>query len=251
MRWMTALAFVLTSCGTFAAEMTVTAADGYPLKVDYYAGESGRPGVVLLHQCNGDRSMYRRLGQAFAEQGIHALALDFRGFGDSASDEFDFAAITAGLSTREEMVRAMVPISRHWPSDVDAALDFLRERAGEGQPMGVGGASCGGGQAALLAMRTELAALMMLSSAVLDEDREGQINAISSLPALFIAADDDERPYRGNQELFAAARDEQSRMVVYKGDAHGSPLFDQDPTLIDSIVAWFRAQLGPGTSAAR
>ena len=247
MRSLIALVALLITYGGFAAEITITAADGFELKADYYAGQSGQPGMLLLHQCDGDRSMYRDLGQSFADQGMHALALDFRGFGGSRDFDFDFAKATVGLSTREEMIRATLHISRHWPSDVDASVAFLRERTGALPLIGVGGASCGGAQATLLAMRTELGALMMLSSAIADEDQAAQIAAISPIPGLFIAAEEDGRPYRGNQALFAAAQHKQSRMVVYKGAAHASPLFDQDPTLINSIVAWFRVQLASGS----
>lgn len=43
--------------------------------------------------------------------------------------------------------------------------------------------------------------------------------------------------------LFGASAAAASKLVLYKGELHGVPIFAHDPGLVPSIVAWFRATL--------
>ncbi len=70
-------------------DVRFTGEDGFVLTGTYYPAESEGPGVVLMHQCSGgSRSDFRGLARLLARKGFHALAFDFRGFGDSRNDEF-------------------------------------------------------------------------------------------------------------------------------------------------------------------
>src|SRR5436190_13755279 len=59
------------------------AADGTPLKATYFAAAKPGPGVLLLHQINRDRKSWDPVAAQLAAAGIHTLALDLRGFGES------------------------------------------------------------------------------------------------------------------------------------------------------------------------
>ena len=67
----------------------VTAPDGAALKATYYAAAGPGPAVLLLHMCNTTRQSWDPVGRGLSAAGIHALALDYRGYGDSPGDRHD------------------------------------------------------------------------------------------------------------------------------------------------------------------
>lgn len=236
-----ALTLVFSITG-FAEEVTLSGADGFSLTADYYAGTDGGAGVILLHQCNGERSMYEGVGKLLSERGLHVLAMDFRGYGDSVADGVNIEEIRAATSDYSEYRQVSAPIREHWVSDVNIATDFLRGKAGEGTAIGAGGASCGGFQSVVLAEQREIAAIMTFSSG-LSEEMLARYTALGPVPTLIIAAEEDGSTHQRALALFAEASDPGSRMISYKGEGHGSPLFEQDPDLADTIAGWYAVQL--------
>ena len=86
------LAVITTSTATAsqATELTLTTDQGFELKVDYYKPEKPEErAVLLLHQCNINRTMYNDIGRDLSLRGMHALSLDFRGFGESIDEDTD------------------------------------------------------------------------------------------------------------------------------------------------------------------
>src|SRR5215203_2185518 len=73
-------------------EVSITAADGTPLKGTYFAAAQPGPAVLLLHMCNTTRKSWDPLGPQLAAAGIHALSVDYRGFGESGGDRADALA---------------------------------------------------------------------------------------------------------------------------------------------------------------
>src|SRR5579862_7343577 len=122
-RLVLAAAVVLASSGAgialagpvTGAPVTLKAADGTKLAASYYAGEKPGPGILLLHQCNQDRSSWNGLAERLANQGFHVLTFDYRGFGESAGARF------AELSQQE----ASRMLDEVYPRDVDVAYDWL------------------------------------------------------------------------------------------------------------------------------
>ena len=90
-----ALAVLLFGSSAFAQgpppprDVTISAADGTRLKATYYAAARPGPAVLLLHMCNTTRKSWEPLGPQLAAAGIHALSVDYRGFGESGGDRFD------------------------------------------------------------------------------------------------------------------------------------------------------------------
>ena len=217
------------------ASLDIMAADGLRLHATYWAAAGPGPGMLLLHQCNRDRASWAPLAEALAAAGVHVLAFDFRGFGGSRSD------LVGDFRTESE---------RLWPdfpADVDRALAFLRTLPDvDGQRLGVMGASCGGSQALLLALREpKVKAIGFLSSSLpwLEEQDLVQFETNRTLPILAIAAEEDQGTFERTRRMFERSTDPASRLIVYKGKLHGVPLFEHDPGLVDSIVAWFKAGL--------
>jgi dienelactone hydrolase len=235
----TLLTFTLTC---IADELTLSTDKGFALKASYY--ESNKPSdkaVLLLHQCNYNRSMYNDIGQELSEQGIHALSLDFRGFGESTNDVFNVEKIQT--LPREERRKAWRAMSAHWPTDVQLAYNHLTSKlAGKGT-VGVIGASCGGSQAITLTEKNPISAIGFFSSGQRDENIARYKKIMAHKPTLIIASEGDTGTYESAQKLFKASTNESSKLIAYKGGDHGYPLLDRDNKLASYIVAWLDSQL--------
>src|SRR5918911_600847 len=84
-----ALASVVAQSPPPPRDVALTAADGTRLQATYYAAPKPGPAVLLLHMCNTTRGSWAPLAPQLAAAGIHALTMDYRGFGESAGDRFD------------------------------------------------------------------------------------------------------------------------------------------------------------------
>jgi len=220
-----------------ATELTLTTEQGFELKTDYYQPENAEErAVLLLHQCNFNRTMYDDIGRDLSLRGIHALSLDFRGFGESINEETDMNKFGRNA------LRAYL---MHWPKDVQLAYDFLREKVGENGIIGVTGASCGGRQAKILAENNPINAISFFSSAVVhndDDDTIASYKAIAEKPTLFISAEEDVT-FAGTQRGFTLNENINSKFISYKGNGHGYPLLGQDKHLAKTLVDWFDSNL--------
>ena len=73
-----------TQSVTAPRQVTLSAADGTKLAATYYSAGKPGPAALLLHMCNTTRQSWDPLGPRLAAAGIHALSVDYRGFGESA-----------------------------------------------------------------------------------------------------------------------------------------------------------------------
>ena len=241
MRVLAALPLVLLLASSSSAQpaaasrdVALTAADGTQLKATYY--DAGRPGpaVLLLHMCNATRKSWEPLGTQLAAAGIHALALDYRGFGDSAGDRYDSLAPAA----------AQRVVTETWPGDVDAAYQFLLAQPGVDKTrIGVAGGSCGVTQAIRAAMRhrEEVRSLALLAG---PPDSEGIAFLTSTpwLPIFAAAASDDQfdpdapGTMRWILELSGNPR---NKFSGFRDGRHGTEIFGPHPELVQQMAAWF------------
>ena len=245
MKFFTAL-LLLLSVSASAGQVTLTAEDGFKLYGNYFspmaAETADTPGILMLHQCNGERSMYDELGKKLAEQGIHAFSLDIRMYGDSVTDTVNMQKIRASAADRQSGRAEIMKHRALWPADVLLAEQFLREKIGKDARFGVIGASCGGGQAITLAGSKSVDALMFFSSGM-NEATLDKYSKLKSTPTFIIAAEGDNYTFKSAQQLFKNSSHAQNRLVNYKGEGHGIPLFKQDPNLADTMVGWFVQRL--------
>ncbi|WP_019027639.1 alpha/beta hydrolase family protein [Colwellia piezophila] len=240
------LGSLFISLSSLATELTLTSSDKFALKADYYPAKttienSNNRAVLMLHQCNYNRSMYNNIGEQLAEHGIHALSLDFRGFGESISNKFNVE--TFGKLPQAERRKAWTKMSAHWPTDVQLAFDYLKEKAGKKSNIGIIGASCGGSQAITLAEKESISAISFFSSSQSDKNISRYEKVLADKPSLIIASEDDGRTFTSAQQLFSTTKHPKSKMLSYKGDMHGYPLLDSDKQLTQTIVAWFDNEL--------
>ncbi|MBA6381745.1 alpha/beta hydrolase [Colwellia sp. BRX10-6] len=225
-----------------ATDLTLTTDQGFELKASYYpSNKTSDRAVLLLHQCNYNRTMYNDIGQQLSDKGIHALSLDFRGFGDSANDEFSVEKVQA--LPRESRSATWQKVSKHWPSDVQLAYDHLKSKMSDKGIVGVVGASCGGSQAIILAENNPVNLIGFFSSGQPDENIARYKKMLADKPTLIIASEMDTSTYLSAQKLFTASESMNSKFIAYKGSAHGYPLLDSDTQLASYMVSWLDSNL--------
>src|SRR5262249_13248606 len=132
------VALLATACKPAAQSLArvvdVGAPDGMTLKGTLFPSASPGPAVLLLHQCDDQRTVWDPLGQRFAAAGITALAIDYRGFGESGGPRYD---------TLSNEQKAAVTATA-WAGDFDAAFAFLSRQSGvDAGRIGPAGGSCG------------------------------------------------------------------------------------------------------------
>ena len=106
------LTSVWVLAGAAPRDVALAASDGTLLKATYYAAEKPGPAVLLLHMCNTTRKSWEPLGPQLAAAGIHALAIDYRGFGESGGERFDPVRPQDAQRT----------VNDKWPGDIDSRL---------------------------------------------------------------------------------------------------------------------------------
>ena len=235
----------LTALSVHAEKIQLEGKDGFKIYGDYTAAKiMTHKGVIMLHQCNAERSMYQGLAQSLAANNISSMSLDFRGFGDSVTNEISLKALREKATSREnyfEMTNKL-GIGTHRIDDVEIAYQYLLGKLGDQANISVIGASCGGAQALNLAKNHKMSSFIFFSSGM--NERNSQLfHELSETPALIIAAQEDEFTFNSANEIFKGAKNDQSRLLLYKGAGHGLPLFKQDPNLENVMVEWFKLSL--------
>jgi dienelactone hydrolase len=236
---------VLTAGGepTSGQPVNLKASDGTKLAATYYSSsEQPGPGILLLHQCNRDRSSWNGLASDLATKGFHVLTMDYRGYGDSGGTPY------TKLTLPEQR-----EVGRKWPGDVDVAFAYLISQPGvRRDAIGAGGASCGVNQSIQLSRRhPEVKSLVLLSGNTNHEGRQF-LRSATTLPLLLSAADDDAGAVELMAWLDACSANPATRFVQYAKGGHGTEMFKAHPDLPGDIVAWYQATLEgkPGAAPA-
>ena len=207
--------------------------DGINLKASYTSPGRTGPAMLLIHQCNMDRSSWEAISSDLVASGIHVLALDLRGFGGSGGE-----GLSSGFPT----------LLRKSASDADLAFDYLIIQSDvDATRVGVGGASCGGMISADLAVRkgNHIKALMLLSSPPSSNATQNAAN--NSELAVFAAATKQDPITPGVagalESMVNASANPSSVLRIFDGTEHGLPMFSSNPTLQPELVNWLKEQL--------
>jgi dienelactone hydrolase len=235
------ISFALLLVGTLATAAPVPsrpvdlrATDGTKLAATYYPSDRTGPGILLLHQCNRDRTSWNGLAEQLAAAGFHVLTLDYRGYGQSG-----------GTPYTELTFPQQQEVGRKWPGDVDVAFAYLKSLPGvRGDVIGAGGASCGVNQSIQLARRhpAEVKSLVLLSGNT-DGDGRKFLKGASALPLLLAAADDDGGAVEMMAWIDATSGNPVNKFIQYKTGGHGTEMFKPHPDLPPDIVGWYEATL--------
>ena len=214
-------------------DVALTAPDGTALKATYYASARPGPAVLLLHMCNTTRKSWEPLGPQLAAAGIHALSVDYRGFGESGGDRYDTLA-------PQDAQRV---INEKWPGDIDAAYDFLVAQPGVDKArIGVAGGSCGVTQAARVARRHPEVRSLALLAGPLDLEGLAFVSEKAWLPIFAAAAADDQ--YDDDAPglmrwILAMSGNPRNKFSGFKDGKHGTEIFGPHPELPKQMVAWY------------
>src|SRR5262245_60193064 len=212
------------------------APDGVTLKGTLFPSASPGPAGLLLHQCDDRRTVWDPLGQRLAAAGITALAIDYRGFGESGGPRYD---------TLSNEQKAAVTVTA-WPGDFDAALAFLSRQSGvDAGRIGAAGGSCGVNNVIHLAQRHANIKALALLAGPADREARTFIEAPGAPPVFTAAAADDRYAdfVLVSSWQFGISSSLQSRFAQYRDGGHAAVVFRAHPELADLIVQWFGAVL--------
>jgi len=230
---------IVSAFWPLSAQQTVTpkildlsAADGTNLKASFFPAAKSAPGVLLLHQCNGQRKQWDDLARQLATAGINVLTMDLRGFGESGGIPADKATPQQAQAQAEK-----------WPSDLDVAFRYLQSQPGvKRDVIGLGGASCGVTNSVQTALRhpQQVKSLVLLSGNATLEGRNF-IRQSTSPPLLGAAAEDDEfhPSVDATEWIYDISPNPGKKFIHYATGGHGAEMFAVHPELRQAIVDWY------------
>ena len=222
-----------------ARTIDLKSSDGITLKASYFSAGRPGPGLLLFHACDRDRSSWNGLATAAAARGIHVLAMDFRGYGQSGGTRGDNPQQVQWIADRE------------WPGDIDAAYAWLTSQAGVDKTrMAATGASCGANQSVQLARRhPEVRTVVVLSGAIAPDGREF-IRDSAWLPIFGAASHGDGGAVETLRWAMGWSRNPSNKFVEYQAAGHGTDMFAAEKELQPQVLTWLETHL-KGAPATR
>jgi len=216
--------------------------DDLLLFADYYQGGKRSGGVIVLHDCNKSRRSYRVLAKGLAEQGLHTILLDLRGYGDSLSPKYSQGEAKKKSTDIASYQNEMALIMDNWADDLLAAYQFLFEKIDKNRGVAVVASGCSGAYAVNLAEKIQLNSIVMITPKMTNDDKERYKNLVD-IPSYFITSSHHQDSYETAQELFSWNGAKQSKLQVFKGSRYNSQLISRQDHLVSDIAFWVKARL--------
>ena len=227
---------VTVSQSVLAEPVEIQMDDGHTIVANVQNPNNSYASVLLMHQCNRDQTMWAPVVRKLNAAGIGTMTVDFRGYGQSKSAAFD---INASYEKSTQL----------FSKDIGHIYEAWLENSKGAVTRGVGGASCGGGMAALLASQNkDIKALMLFSAALrpywFPEENWKPLGSRKNLPVLGIVSIDDRNAHGqkamiATESVLGASNSRETQFIRYNGRLHGEPLFAHDPNLSDVMANWF------------
>jgi dienelactone hydrolase len=210
-------------------DVDLNAADGFGLKGTLYSADKPAPGVLLLHQCNGNRQIYDHLAVMLNTAGYNVLTFDFRGVGGKPSRRIQ--------KPTAEQQKTMA-------SDIDTALSFLKSQSTVNpRALGVLGSNCAVNEAIHAGhQHPEIRTLVLLSGGT-DAEGEAYIKNSPKVPILGVASEEDRDAAAAMKKLVALSTNKESQLEMLNHAGHAASMFAKQPDLEPDIVVWFRSNL--------
>ncbi len=199
---------------------------GFLLTADYYLGAKHSGGVVVLHDCKSDRRSYKKLASGLAEQGLHTLLVDLRGYGDSVAEGFSREQIKKNALNIVSYQSEEALLTTYWQDDLLAAYQFLGTSITAKKGISIVASGCSGAYAVALAEKVQLNSMVLITPQMTYSDKERYKNLID-IPSYFIASSHHQASYQTAQELFAWNGAQQSKMQTFKGDSYAYQLISR------------------------
>ncbi|TWX58493.1 hypothetical protein [Colwellia hornerae] len=218
------------------------AEDDVVLSADYYLGDPLTGGVLLLHDCSHSSQSYAVLGGLLAEQGINALAIDFRGYGASASEDFSHQTIKHQVKNIVSYQAEVAMLTSYWEKDVLAAYNYLRSKIGDQQPISLVASGCSVNEAVQLAEKIRISSFVILSPIMDHMEKEHYKNLID-IPVYFVSSAHHADSFLTAQELFSWNGDRRSTTQVFQGVDQGHNLLRRNKFLAINLASWLSTTL--------
>jgi len=221
--------------------------DDFLLSADYYytgkaIDKEKSPGVIILHDCQSERSRYSELAETIAAQGLHVLSLDFRGYGDSVAKGFSEQNIKKQAHDIVTYQNEIALLTSYWAEDLFAAHQFLQTKVDKSKGIAVVASGCSAGYAVSMAEKTQLKALVFITPEMSYADKE-RYKDLVDIPTYFITSTHHLASYNTAQELFAWNGAASSKMQVLKGGRRDRQLIKAKLNLVSDITEWLKFNL--------
>jgi len=228
--WSTTILIVAMGITARAEQRQVTfeAPDGASLQGTFYSSTHPGPGLLVLHECNGNRQNYDQLATMLGTAGYSVLTLELRDHGVAGGR-------IAQRTPEQQKTTA---------SDIEAALEFMKSQSiVNPRSLGVLASGCAVNEAVHASRRhPEIRALVLLSGGT-DSEGEAYIRNSPNLPILGVASEDDEETAAAIQKLVEISTNNDSQITLLSDGGYGASLFAEHLDLEADIVIWVRSSL--------
>lgn len=216
--------------------------DDFSLSGNFYLGDPLGAGVLLLHDCSHSSKSYSVLGELLAEQGINALAIDFRGYGESTSELFSHKIMKHKVKNIVSYQAEVAMLRSYWEKDVLYAYNYLRSKIGNEQPISIVASGCAVNEAVQIADKMRVNSFVILSPIMDYMEKENYKNLID-IPAYFVSSAHHSDSFLTAQELFSWNGDSRSTTQVFKGVNQGHTLLSRNKFLAKNLATWLRGTM--------
>jgi predicted alpha/beta hydrolase len=142
----------------FVDDITLPAADGYPLAATLFLPRRAKRNAVLINSATAvHRKLYRGFAGYLAKRGCAVLTYDYRGTGDSRQKSL------TGYNQPKSLVGFKASMSDWAAQDITAAVAWMRQRY-HGMPFAYVGHSFGGQALGLLPNNTEISRALLIAA---------------------------------------------------------------------------------------
>jgi len=225
-----------------AQELKYMGKDKFLLSGQYYAGADQGAGVLLLHDCSHDSKSYLKLGKSLASKGLHTLAVDFRGYGKSATPGFSHHNIKKNSKSILVYQNEVVRLTSYWEDDVFSAHNKLRTKVGKKKGIGVVASGCAVNYAVSLAEKIRVSYMVIVSPEMTYAEKERYKNLID-IPTYFVNSTDHLESFNTLEELFAWNGSKATKAQVFKGVRTGNNLLRTVYHIEEDIAQWLKYNL--------
>jgi predicted alpha/beta hydrolase len=220
----------------------LSANDEFILSADYYAGDNRSGGVLVLHDCENKRGAYSVVADKLAEQGLHILLVDLRGYGESVSQTYSRIKAKNKAVDIVSFQGEMARITAHWSKDLMVAYQFLVKKIDKSKGISVVSSGCSAAYTVALAENVQLNSMVMITPQMTYGDKERYKNLID-IPVYFITSVNHLDSYETADELFTWNGEKHSKMEIFKGTSHNYQLIHRKKYLANAIAIWVKDNL--------
>lgn len=207
--------------------------DGVTIIGAYWPHEGADVVVLLLHMMPSTKESWAPFAQVLNQYGYAVLAPDLRGHGESVESTESPLPLDY-----QKFIDAQHQASKE---DVDAAINFLRERGFADNRIALVGASIGGNLAIDYLSRNANIRTVAALSPGLDYrgvTTEEAVKNLGPAQSLFIAVAEGDQYAAQSVAILDRFVTRKKEVKTFKGADHGTNLFSSNPSLAGDIVTW-------------